>query len=45
MSGLSKIEAHNAAVEVIEELTEEEFVNLHRLELKVEQAFYAILLG
>lgn len=40
MSGLSKIEAHNAAVEVIKELTEEELVNLHRLELKVERAFY-----
>lgn len=40
MSGLSKIEALNAAVEVIKELTEEELVNLHRLELKVERAFY-----
>ncbi len=36
----SKVEAHSAAVEVLEELTEDEERERHRLELRVERAFY-----
>ena len=41
MSGLSNDEdTLDAAVEVVEELTEEELADRHRLELKVERAFF-----
>lgn len=40
MSKSSKVEAHNVAVEVLDELSEDEERERHRLELRVERAFY-----
>lgn len=40
MSELPNFEAHSAVVEVLEELTQDEEQERHRLELKVERSFY-----
>ena len=40
MAESSEVEAHNVAVEVLEELSEDEERERHRLELRVERAFY-----
>lgn len=39
MSELSRVEVRTATIEVLEELTEQEVAERHRLELKVERAF------